>query len=207
MINYCLSNNDVNTLQAYVFVQKIEACGSLEDINNVNGVIELKIDDSSIVQGKSVLVNGQLRDICFHPPTDYIFHTHSYNLLSYPSIEDITRIIDEEIIKVSIIATRWGIYVIKRLKEGFKEYLKNTNTYEGYCDWVKITLDEFGRYEVWNGYPNKFPTVDMSLVKRQLNNLNDSSKYLYYSFYKWDDIIKQEVKEPVEKKFKRKLKS
>lgn len=55
------------------------------------------------------------RHLCISEPADYVWHTHPNTHKAYPSAEDIMSVVKNRkpIIKISIIITAWGIWVLQ----------------------------------------------------------------------------------------------
>ena len=108
-----------------------------------------------------------------------IYHTHPFVSKSYPSIEDILKIIKlkNKIIKVSIIFTRWGIWELhcsKKIDKIPKEIINDvdkqlTNIYH-------------------NQNKGKGELRSKPLLKKSINNINDIlSEYDFKMYFsEWD---------------------
>jgi len=194
-MDYCLSKDDIEILQAYVFTQELEVCGYFDVVDNILGTQELTISHESIKEG----IKYEDRQACFSLQTEYMFHTHPPSQMSHPSIED-AKLIIERNIKVSVIATRWGIYTIKKKNKDFLKNLKSSGNYKEYIRFIEDVLNNFTNYQLAFGHPKVLIGLSEPMMVDMLNRINSAEKDLQISFHKWDDLIqKEEVR-----KFKRK---
>ena len=144
MKKYCLLEEVVQHLYNLVYTQDLERCSILYVTNHKNGVDYLGYDINK--EQKGFKVDGRQR--CDSEDYHHIVHTHPISEYSYPSIEDIWRLVEEPAIKLSVIATSWGIYTLKQ-KETLKgmEFLNRLKAYKpGYENefksWIDVELHE-----------------------------------------------------------------
>jgi hypothetical protein len=79
----------------------VEVCGVLTKRGDVN--LEILIQN----RGQ----NLENRNMCTHSKySEIIFHTHNYSAKSYPSKEDVIKVVKHDLIQTSIVFTRWGIW-------------------------------------------------------------------------------------------------
>jgi hypothetical protein len=174
----CVSNEDIKTMFSYVCDKEEEICANLDTIPGTQ--IRSFIKDSISKGSKELLSNGKYRAYCkYKSYTSVIFHSHPKTSRSYPSYEDIEKVKKHDKIKVSIIATRWGIYVIKKNntiitdKDKVDKYLKFIYNLENSTGFSKVekTLGEFT--------PNVEDTLETYIKKLGYYT------GLKFSFYNW----------------------
>ena len=144
MKKYCLLKGVVEYLHNLVYTQDLERCGTLEQVDYKNGSIYLEYDLKT--EQKGIKVVGRQR--CDSDNYYYIVHTHPLSEGSYPSVEDVWRLVEEPSIKLSVIATAWGIYTLKQ-KENVKgmDFLNKLIAYKpGYehefKNWIDVELHQ-----------------------------------------------------------------
>ena len=147
MKNYCLLKGVVDYLKYLVYTQELERCSILDEVNYKNGIIYL--DYNPHKENIGFKVDG--RQGCDSEDYHFIVHTHPISEYSYPSVEDIWRIVKEPSIKLSVIATAWGIYTLKQ-KEKFRGLdwindLRDKKYEQGFKDWLKGILDDIGKLQ------------------------------------------------------------
>ena len=108
-----------------------------------------------------------------------IYHTHPFVSKSYPSIEDIFKIVKlkNKIIKVSIIFTTWGIWELQCDKKIDKISKEIINKVDKQLDNIYFTQNN-GRGELRS----------KSLLQKSINNINDIlSEYDFKMYFSdWD---------------------
>ncbi len=150
----CVSNEDIKTMFSYVYNKEEEICANLGTIPGTQ--IRSFMKDTISKGSKELLSNGKYRAYCnYKKYSSVIFHSHPKTSRSYPSYEDIEKVKNHDNIKVSIIATRWGIYVIKRDdntviitdKDKVEKYLNSIYNLENSTGFSKVekTLGELTR--------------------------------------------------------------
>jgi hypothetical protein len=144
MKKYCLLERVLQHLHYLVFNEKIERCSTLYAVNIKNDVTYLEYEFNR----EQIGFKTEGRQRCDSENYHYIVHTHPKSEYSYPSVEDIWRLVTEPSIKLSVIATTWGIYTLKQ-KENFKgmDFLNNLKAYKpGYehefKHWLDVELHE-----------------------------------------------------------------
>lgn len=150
MKKYCLLEGVVHYLHNLVYTQDLERCSVLYEVDYKNGSIYLEYDPNK--ENTGTREDGRQR--CDSDNYHYIVHTHPKSEYSYPSVEDIWRLVEEPSIKLSVIATSWGIYTLKQ-KEKFEgmSFLNNLKSHKpGYENefkaWIDVELHEgIGRLE------------------------------------------------------------
>lgn len=105
-----LSKNDIEVGKLLVFNLDVETCGFLLDKSN--DTVQLYVDSIGSIDSNN-------RGLCYLSTyTKYIWHTHAANLISYPSPEDIFKIIKQRKYPViSVIFTKWGIWYLQSNKK------------------------------------------------------------------------------------------
>jgi hypothetical protein len=144
MKKYCLLEGVVQYLHQLVYKERLERCSVLYEVEYKNGSIYLEYDPEK----QNIGSEEYGRQRCDSENYHYIVHTHPKSEYSYPSVEDIWRLVEEPAIKLSVIATSWGIYTLKQ-KEKLKgmEFLDNLKAYKpGYEKefkaWIDVELHE-----------------------------------------------------------------
>ncbi len=190
----CVSNEDIKTMFSYVYNDEEEICANLETIPGTQ--ISSFIKRSIIKGSKELLDNEKTRAYCKYKfYNSVIFHSHPKTSRSYPSYEDIEKLKKHDEIEVSIVATRWGIYVIKRdIKDpltpsglgakgdgSFKDTFMNNNKVEKYLKFIYKLENSTGftRVELGEFTPN---------IEKSLNTYIKKLGYytgLKFSFYNW----------------------
>jgi len=103
---------------------------------------------------------GETRASCDMPVSPnfkYIFHFHPKASRSYPSVEDVGYVIRHIEIKLSLIATRWGLYIIKQTPESIDLYYKYNNLSKEemkkvFGKMVVNAINNLGGLEEYKGY-------------------------------------------------------
>jgi hypothetical protein len=144
MKKYCLIEGVVHYLRKLVFTERLERCSVLYEVDYKNDSIYLEYD----IRKENIGSEEDGRQRCDSENYHYIVHTHPKSEYSYPSVEDIWRLIEEPAIKLSVIATTWGIYTLKQ-KENFRgmDFLNNLKNHKpGYekefKGWIDVELHE-----------------------------------------------------------------
>lgn len=100
-----LSENDVKVGKILVYQIDVEVCGFLLE----------KFDKLQLYVDNIGSIDSNNRGMCsLSLYTKYIWHTHPHNLISYPSPEDIFKVIKKRKYPViSVIFTKWGIWYLQ----------------------------------------------------------------------------------------------
>jgi hypothetical protein len=86
----------------------VEVCGVLNTVGDVN----LEISTQSRGQ------NLENRNMCIHTRySEIIFHTHNHSAKSYPSMEDVIKVVKHDLIQSSVIFTSWGIWSLSCVRK------------------------------------------------------------------------------------------
>ncbi len=93
----------IREMKYLVYNKRVETCANIDQKS-------LEINPDSIQEGE----DENERGMCLYKYyTSIIFHTHPAIYYSYPSVEDIVKVIkNKKIIYHSLIATKWGIWKI-----------------------------------------------------------------------------------------------
>jgi hypothetical protein len=180
----CVSNEDIKTMFSYVYNEEEEICANLGTIlGTIPGTqIRSFIKDSISKGSKELLSNGKSRAYCkYKIYTSFIFHSHPKTSRSYPSYEDIEKVKKHVKIKVSIIATRWGIYVIKRYDNTV--IITDKDKVEIYLNSIYDLENSTGFSKVEKTLGELTPNVEETL-KTYIKKLGYYTG-LNFSFYNW----------------------
>jgi hypothetical protein len=150
---YKIELSTLQQMKQYVFQEQEELCFIFErlDINNEK---TLRLNMNSISRGTAKQEDE--RALCnykegFHH--DYLFHSHPITSRSYPSMEDIRKVLKSNKIMVSVIATRWGLYSIKPTSDSRRiaHYWNQDNDYY-FSSQILSLVDKIGKMENRMGY-------------------------------------------------------
>lgn len=182
---YRLSIETLQWMKQISHSYKDELCSHLINQDNI-----LYINSDSIsIGGKRKDEEGKERQSCEYNKKfikEYIFHSHPFFSGSYPSKEDVMKVFKHPEIKVSIIATRWGLYTIKNttLSTSHYNHIKNTSKYDELFKYVRDKLRDIGKINV----------PDIELTEQQVNIIKTSLESisrktaLAIKFCKWTEI-------------------
>jgi len=127
---FSLDSNTLITMYNNVHNNDKELCGYLTHFKEQDDTISLKIKDNSIKLGTTEDYKSgdviKTRESCKRDSrffTSYEYHSYPAIISkSYPSYEDINTIYKHRSKDVSVIATQWGIYTIKKPYNFRKKY-------------------------------------------------------------------------------------
>lgn len=198
---YIMEQPLINQMYDLVLNQQQEYC-IIFNFNEETRVLNFSREHSI---GKRVIdENGRERGTCSLPPKGnhldypYVFHSHPKNLRSYPSIEDIMKPLRHPEINLSVIATRWGIYVMKSNDESRANAIKYSHLDRNeqkkiYEKILNKNLNEFYVVENHKGYysGNNRPLNDNDIIhiKKYLDIISTDTK-LKLKFCPWKDLNK-----------------
>lgn len=170
-----LSENDINAGKILVSQIKVEVCGFL--LEKTNGV-QLYVDNI----GSTDSYNRGLCSLSTY--TKYIWHTHPDKLISYPSPEDIFKVIKKRKYPViSVIFTKWGIWYL----QSDKKVILNSDLL-GYLDRKiqKISAKLYYKTEKGRGVFNK---QDINNFIKNIQELLYTKLNINYKiqFESWDN--------------------
>jgi hypothetical protein len=188
---YRLSRDTFTQLHEYVFTDKFEICGHLKK----DGDNELKINNSE--QGNMIADEyGDMRESCKAiniNKSPYYFHTHPIISRSYPSSEDITNILKHpQKYEVSVIATRWGIYMLKKSFYVLNNPLKDKNKLKimkkdisNIIRWIgKIENDKGFKQDI---YEKRLTTIELNEINKYINELIKLTN-ISIKFCPWNEL-------------------
>lgn len=199
---YIMEQPLINQMYDLVLNQQQEYC----IIFNFNEETRVLNFSNRYTIGTSVIgENGSERGTCVLPPKGnhidypYVFHSHPKNRRSYPSIEDIIKPLRHHEVNLSVVATRWGIYLIKsndRAREDSLKYLhldffEHKKIYEEMIDkhlyqfWVVENHKGF-----YSGNNRPLNDNDIKFLRIHLNSINTKTK-LEIKFCPWKDFNKE----------------
>lgn len=153
-----ISDSVIKEMYSHIFLD-YEVCANII-INNDRIIFQL----INYTNGK--IIKNNERGVCQHKNySNIIYHSHPTKTYSYPSNEDIIKIVRNEfIINYSIIATKWGIWQMS-LNNDFNKLNKK---YEiEIIDYVHII---FGK--IYNNIRNH------SILKNEIEYINDNLKLI-----------------------------
>ena len=169
--NSKISKDDLEGIYAELEDRYDEVCGFLKSNKKDN---YLELDEQENISTDYTKNNCQTRKY-----KKLIYHTHPFVSKSYPSIEDIFKIIKlkNKIIKVSIIFTRWGIWELHCNK-------KSDNIPKEII--IKINEQLTNIYQTQNN--GKDELRSKSLLQKSINNINKILFIYDFKLYfsEWD---------------------
>lgn len=186
MKTFCVLHDHIRDMKDLVFKYKYEHCIYLKERAGV-----YYFDRNTIVKGEQ----REGRQYCTYrgPYAECIFHSHPEASRSYPSREDILKVMKRDAIKCSIIATRWGIYTIKLTDYSLYEYKTYINIgiqilehkLKEIVDKIgKLVEDATGYSKVKKVYPKDLNDNDIYKINKYLMDLEDLTR-LQFKFYPW----------------------
>lgn len=164
-----ISTEELEGIYAELEDRDDEVCGFLKS-NRENNYLEL--DEQENISKDYTRNSCQTRKY-----KRMIYHTHPFVSKSYPSIEDIFKIMKNKIIKVSIIFTRWGIWELhcnKKTDKISKEIINAVNE--------QLTNIYYNQNNGRGELRNK------SLLQKSINNINKILFIYDFKIYfsEWD---------------------
>ena len=164
-----ISTEELEGIYAELEDRDDEVCGFLKS-NRENNYLEL--DEQENISKDYTRNSCQTRKY-----KKMIYHTHPFVSKSYPSIEDIFKIMKNKIIKVSIIFTRWGIWELHCNKKTDKISKEIINDVDEQLTNIYYNQNN-GRGELRN----------KSLLQKSINNINKILFIYDFKIYfsEWD---------------------
>ena len=157
--------------------------------------------------GETKIENEEERASCNFPPKDegmehpYLFHSHPMKSRSYPSFEDVVKLLRHPEVYLSVIATRWGIYVLKTTA-GSKKYaekyssLDKKHQMKKYKEKFGKHLRKIGHLENDKGFKEgnylSLDESDIEYIKKKLSYISDETK-LEIKFCPWNALNKSKT--------------
>ena len=152
---YKIEFETLQQMKKYVFEEKEEICLIFDKLDILGEkILALNIDSLS----KGIAKSERERAMCnykegFHH--HYLFHSHPILSRSYPSMEDIKKVLKSKYIMVSAVATRWGLYTIKPTSQSHKIAHKwDDKASEYFSNQIRKVVDLIGIMENKIGYKN-----------------------------------------------------
>jgi hypothetical protein len=189
---YKIEFETLQQMKKYVFEEKEEICVIFNKLE-VLGEKILSLNVNSLSRGKAK--SERERAMCnykegFHH--DYLFHSHPILSRSYPSMEDIKKVLKSKSIMVSAVATRWGLYTIKPTSQSRRIANKwDENAHEYFSKEIRNLIDLIGIMENKIGYKNgnlRFITSDEEReLQKIISSLNKLTR-LEIQFCSWTSL-------------------
>jgi hypothetical protein len=188
---YKIDRETFSQLYEYVFTEQFEMCGQLKK-NQENELKINNIESGNMRADKS----GDMRHSCQASNIDnlpYYFHTHPFESRSYPSSEDILKLLKRpHKYIVSIIATRWGIYILRQSEQSLKNPLKDETNQITTKKKISDIIRWIGQIENNKGYKNnnyerELTTVELNEINKNITNLINLT-YLKIKFCTWSSL-------------------
>jgi len=187
---YCIDKDILLHLNFLVFSNNVEYCSVFEEGEIVDGHQKLEYSFQDEKRGFK-LDNRQ--GCATDKKSIYKVHTHPFGEHSYPSPEDLLLLVQYKNMKLSVIATNWGVYMIKQtdrklnyfdtLKDRLDEVLHSLNNYiHEYLGYVEEQL---------GGRETPHQLVDEAIP--DVNNILDflsNDLGLDIKLYPWKDLLK-----------------
>jgi hypothetical protein len=182
---YALSKETLQWMKQISHSYQDEICSHLINQNNI-----LYINNESIsTGGKRTDSQGKVRQSCNYSKNfikEYIFHSHPFLSGSYPSKEDTMKVFKHPETKVSIIATRWGLYTIKNteLASSHYKHIKHTSKYDDLFEYVRHKLQDIGRIDA-SGM--ELTADQVNIIKSSLEKISRKTA-MDINFCKWSEV-------------------
>lgn len=176
-----ISHETIAEMRNFVYKLDYEICGNLRKKNyNTDELIIYHM-----TKGKRVEYDpGRFRGKCeYEMITSVLFHSHAINMYSYPSAEDILQVIKKyDIIKRSIIATKWGIWDIQNTQK--------SNIYSSEYETIiykrlKYFLDRIGLRT--SSSTDDLRDDDLDVINYSINRITEEL-HIKINLHLWRDI-------------------
>ena len=167
--------------------------GEKYDFNYKSAVLGKGVKDDRKESGE--------RKSCSHKKyTKVIYHSHPLRSRSYPSVEDILKVMKirdttegKEDIEVSVISTRWGVYILEKTFQSlemkhFPQFIDKE---------IRNTINQIGFMENEKGFKKgnfslNLKDDELDLITKQLSYL-ESITFLKCSFCPWKDFAEMGI--------------
>jgi hypothetical protein len=178
-----IGDNTLQIMQSYVFDEDSEMCANF--VPNSKGELSLE----HVIPIKGTEVDGRKR--CqLEEYNTYTFHSHPWSSWAYPSFDDINKVSKNLNIKVSIVATFWGIWEIGKELDGIKIELNQKTINDEILDKLggltknnETDRAESGiKSQVWSEKLNKIIYHYVKKINMRLN------PRIYVKFMPWEKI-------------------
>lgn len=204
---YILENDTLREIYAHVFDSDQELCSYLKITRQGYKLYNLDFAEGTLTSGDKA--DG--RRVCDNIGTNtgYLYHSHPVFSRSYPSVEDIMKLIKHpKSFKVSIIATRWGIYTIKntdvslaqnkvisqQVKNEYEKTIdKATNKIgllenrKGYVSDKYLTPEDFKGDFMSKYYQVRLTDKEIEYIRSQLEKI-EKHTLMKLSFCPWSEL-------------------
>lgn len=190
-----ISFEDLVMIKRLIIDKDMESCGFLfENKENDELSIFLESYGSEIKKPDGKVLRG----LCtWSKYTKYMWHTHSSNLIAYPSPEDLLYVIKDRGFEdplVSIVFTKWGIWEMSN-------YGKKYKLTSEWIEYIKKKIDkifknlylttEKGRGELIDEIQISYVQSIVDAVNYEINNLRFMKEQTFQlSFTPWQNIEK-----------------
>jgi hypothetical protein len=164
--------NTLEKMKNFVTEEKEELCFILDKVEEYDKKI-LRLNLNSMLRGTRK-EEGRRASCKFSNkyPNIYLFHTHPFLSRSYPSAEDVIKVLKSETIMVSVIATRWGIYTLKPTSKSRKIALNWTDKlHDKFSKNILRIVDQIGIIENDIGYKTGNLRLLNSTEEKEINDI------------------------------------
>lgn len=187
---YTIEPEIIKVFHKYVFGYPVEICANLKTTDK-NIIIP-----HNILSGKEVEYSpGKFRGTCFYAEySSNIFHSHPISSYAYPSVEDFVKVFKNygKIVN-SLIATKWGIWVISNTTTS---NVYNTKDDEKLKKYIGVYLDRIGLSTKTSDEERKsksdksrdLVSDDYTLIYKTINKISTTLQ-IKIDLYSWSDII------------------
>jgi hypothetical protein len=186
---YILDFKTLESMKQDVYNTPVEKCAFLQK----DDLRILTIDKNTITLGTSKK-EGE-RAYCSYMKNvrgNYLYHSHPKESRSYPSSEDILKVLKSDKLMFSIIATRWGVYIIKPTdKSQFIAQSWNENKNKYYKEKIDRCLSKIGFMENDKGYKEQvYDDIyqdEEEVIHKNLKKITGIT-YLRLKFCSWNEM-------------------
>ncbi len=188
--NYSISKNTYITMYEHMFYGKTEFCSYLDQYKGL-----LTIKQSTLSTGDfESYADDKVRGTCqfVGNPTQFLYHSHPLTSRSYPSAEDIVKLLKKpKKHSLSVVSTRWGIYIIKQTAASLNQKIEENDVHK-YKKMISNVLSVIGFMENDKGY--KEGVYSEELKDDEIGKINDAlhtiemNTKLDVKFYKWSNV-------------------
>ena len=187
---YKIEFETLQQMKKYVFEEKEEICLIFDKIDILGKkILSLNMDSLSRGKEKSERAMCNYKEGFHH---DYLFHSHPILSRSYPSIEDIKKVLKSKSIMVSVVASRWGLYTIKpTLQSRTIAHKWDEKASEYFSNQIRKVVDLIGIMENKIGYKNgnlRFITKDEEHELQKIISSLNKLTHLEIQFCSWTSL-------------------
>jgi hypothetical protein len=169
---YMIEPNTLEKMKNFITEEKDELCFILDKVEESDKKI-LRLNLNSMSRGTRK-EEGKRASCNFSNkyPNVYLFHTHPFLSRSYPSMDDVIKVLKSKIIMVSVIATRLGIYTIKPTSKSRKiAYNWTDKLRDKFSKDILRIVDEIGIIENDIGYKTGNLRLLNSTEEKEINDI------------------------------------